>query len=131
LLKLRFFALLYDGELVKPLTIGTVGKGKVMDIKTRNRQIYCDPRKKTGCSQNDWARLFTLTPNGGPKHRQKGQSNVGLKETGKKGVSLSECLASELLQQFAEIGYDIKNIDFDESGRIISIPKMSSFCSNS
>lgn len=94
-----------------------------MDTKARNQQIYITARQVTGCSQNDWARLFTLTPNGGPKHRQRGQSNVGLKETGKKGVTMSECLAAELLRLLDSEGYDVQHIDFDEHGRIISAPR--------
>ena len=76
-------------------------------------------RAAIGCSQNDWARLFTLTPLGGKKHRQRGQSNVGLKETGKKGVTMSECLASELLRFLDSEGYDISALDFDEDHNII------------
>ena len=94
-----------------------------MSDKDRNRQIYMDARQRTACSQNDWARLFTMTPLGGPKHRQRGQSNVGLKEIGKKGVTLSEGLASSLLLHLDKIGYDVTRMDFDEDGYIVSLPK--------
>ncbi|MCU7556081.1 hypothetical protein OCL06_15930 [Alteromonas sp. ASW11-19] len=94
-----------------------------MDTKARNKQLYQEARQATGCSQNDWARLFTLTPGKGAKHGQKGQSNVALKESGTKGVNQAECLASELLRYFQAQGYDVKNTEFDEDGRITSIPK--------
>ncbi len=88
----------------------------------RNKRIYLGARYSTGCSQNDWARLFNLQPVPIAKHRQKGQPNVAAKENGNKGVSLSECLASELLRYFHEQGFDVRNTQFDENGHITFIP---------
>jgi hypothetical protein len=64
-----------------------------------------------------------LEPSTGTKHRQKGQPNVAAKEKGNKGVNLAECLASELLRYFNQEGFDVKSTQFDENGRIITIPK--------
>lgn len=94
-----------------------------MSSKDRNKQLYIAARNLTGCSQNDWARLFNLQPDTGVKHRQKGQPNVAAKEKGNKGVNLAECLASELLRYFNEQGFEVKHTQFDEQGRITHIPK--------
>ena len=94
-----------------------------MSTKERNKKLYIEARHSTGCSQNDWARLFNLQPDTGVKHRQKGQPNVVAKEKGDKGVNLAECLASELLRYFDEQGFDVKNTQFDEQGHITHIPK--------
>lgn len=94
----------------------------IMDPKQRNRKRYMTARRETGCSQNDWARLFNLQPDSGVKHRQKGQSNVAAKELGSKGVNLAECLASELLLYLHNQGFDVKGIAFDSEGQIVSIP---------
>ena len=47
-----------------------------MDSKLRNKKLYMEARQITGASQNDWARLFNLTPLTGIKHGQKGQPIV-------------------------------------------------------
>lgn len=97
-----------------------------MTDKERNLALYIQARKETGCSQNDWARLFTLTPLGAPKHRQKGQQNVQQKEAKKKGVNQPEAMASAILAHLHKTGYDVKNIDFDKNGNVIDIPKRDS-----
>ncbi|WP_025562883.1 hypothetical protein [Psychromonas sp. SP041] len=96
-----------------------------MSKKERNRQHYLEARKSTGCSQNEWARLFNLDSKAGAGCRQKGQPNVAAKEAGTKGVNMPECLASELLRHFHGLGYDVKNIEFNEEGKITNINKTS------
>lgn len=95
-----------------------------MSTKERNKQLYVAARHSTGCSQNDWARLFNLQPDTGTKHRQKGQHTVSEKENGVKGVNMAEGLASELLRYFHDQGFDVKNAQLDENGNITSIPKL-------
>lgn len=97
-----------------------------MISKERKKQIYMDARVATGCSQNDWARLYTLSQIGQAKHRQKGQPVVYQKENDKKGVNLPECLAAELLRFMYSQGYDVKNIQFGEDGGLLSVPKLES-----
>lgn len=94
-----------------------------MDSKLRNKKLYMEARQITGASQNDWARLFNLTPLTGVKHGQKGQPIVAAKESGAKGVNLAEGLASELLRFLDEQGYDVLKTQFNEDGQITSIPK--------
>lgn len=92
-------------------------------MKESNLSVYKEARRGAGCSQNDWARIFALQPLGLPKHRQKGQPNVAAKESGRRGVNDAENLASQLLLHLSELGYDVKNIQFDIHGKIEDIPK--------
>ena len=85
-----------------------------MPTKERNKRLYSRARISTGCSQDDWGRLFNL----GTK---KGQDVVSKKENGAKGVNLPEALSSELLRFLHEQGYDVKNIEFNELGEIKNI----------
>lgn len=105
------------------MILGPYKAGTEMLTKSQKLEIYTEARKATECSQNDWARLFNLQPHTGVKHRQKGQPNVAAKEKGDKGVNLAECLASELLRYFDEQGFDVKNTQFDELGRIVNIQR--------
>ena len=87
-----------------------------MSAKVRNKRLYTQARLSTGCSQDDWGRLFNL----GIK---KGQDIVSKKENDAKGVNLPEALSSELLRFLHDQGYDVKNIEFNEQGEITNIKK--------
>lgn len=72
-----------------------------------------------------WGRIFALG-----NERNTAQV-VGHKEnpikpgTGStsKGVNMSEALAAQLLKVLHDDGYDVSAMRFDDSGRILSIPK--------
>lgn len=90
--------------------------------KEQNLEVYKRARQVTGCSQDAWARLFSLSPTTNPA-KYKLQPNVALKEAGKKGVNMPECLASELLRYLFENGYEVSQIEFTDEGAISTIPK--------
>jgi len=90
------------------------------------KAIYRDSRAHTGLNKRQWGRLFAL---GNPKNTDQVVSHKENPErpgrdTTSKGVNMPEALASQLLTFLYDQGFDIANIEFDDSGRIKKIPKL-------
>lgn len=95
------------------------------DIK---KTIYRESRAHAAVNQRQWGRLFAL---GNLKNTAQvvGHKENPLrpgKETTSKGVNMPEALAAQLLMFIYDQGFDIENIEFDDNGRIINIPRKSS-----
>lgn len=86
--------------------------------ESKKKRMYVWSRLQTQCNQKEWARLFTLGSS-------KGMSHVSEKENGDRGVNMPEALAAQLLMFLYKNDFDVKNIQFDADGNIISIPKKS------
>jgi hypothetical protein len=97
----------------------------IMPSVLDKKDIYRDGRDTIGLNKRQYGRIFAL-----------GQVNnsdqvVGHKEnpikpsTGNtsKGVNKAEALAAQLLVLLHEEGYLLKEMTFDEQGRILSAPK--------
>ncbi len=88
-----------------------------MISKENKQKMYVDGRQKTECSQEQWASIFNLGKN-------KGQQNVSTKENGSRAVNMPEALSAQLLSFLQDQGFDIKNVEFDDAGFLIDIPKV-------
>ena len=94
-----------------------------MSDKATRKDIYKDCRKELGLSQAQLGRIMHLGEDKGQSDVFKKEQPIESKTT--RGVSLSEALALQLLKIVADDGYDVFNIEFDETGRITKMPTKS------
>lgn len=90
------------------------------DIDTK--EIYKNCRAVTGMNQNRWGRLFTL---GNSKNVRQTvtRKEKASEDNNSTRVSHIEAAHAQNCAFLYKIGYDIDNIEYDDQGVLIDIPK--------
>lgn len=89
--------------------------------KEGRKAIYRECRQQTGLSDIEWGRLMSVGGPGGEREVHKKERPEGMASS--RGVSMPEALAAQLLLFMHEEGYNLLEICFDESGRMVHRPR--------
>lgn len=94
-----------------------------MSTKQERKNIYRECRDRTGLSDVEWARLMNVGAAGGEREVHKKERDDSMASS--RGVSMPESLAAQLLLFLHDEGYNLKEFEFNASGRLCARPARS------